>query len=153
MGNAKSISSNNSKLATEIDRIASNYILSLTFDDMNKLSEKDHCDKLVLLTAKIINKNLNPLEQKEVVKRIDGGILPLTPSADAPPIKNDAAVDAKPIKNDAAVDAKPIKEYAAVDAKPIKDDAAVDAKPIKDDAAVDTKPIKDDAAPLDVKVG
>ena len=80
MGNAKSISSNNSKLATEIDRIASNYILSLTFDDMNKLSEKDHCDKLVLLTAKIINKNLNPLEQKEVVKRIDGGILPLTPS-------------------------------------------------------------------------
>lgn len=128
MGNAKSISSNNSKLATEIDRIASNYILSQTFDDINKLSEKDHCDKLVLLTAKIINKNLNPLEQKELVKRIDGGIpaaaQATAPSLDTPPIKNNAAVDTKPIKDNAAVDAKPIKNDAAVDTKPIKEDAA-----------------------------
>ena len=38
----------NSNLATEIDRIASTYILSQNFNDMNKLSEKDHCDKLVI---------------------------------------------------------------------------------------------------------
>ena len=63
---------NNSKLADAIDKIASNYILSQNFNDMNKLSEKNHCDKLVILTAKIINNKLNPLEQKEVVKRIEG---------------------------------------------------------------------------------
>ena len=73
MGNASSITGqvNNSKLATEIDRIASNYILSQNFNDMNKLSEKEHCDKMVVLTAKIINDNLNPLEQKEMVDRIN----------------------------------------------------------------------------------
>jgi hypothetical protein len=38
---------------------------------MNKLSEKDHCDKLVILTAKIIKQQLTPLEQKEVVKKIN----------------------------------------------------------------------------------
>ena len=75
MGNTASITGqlNNSKLATEIDRIASNYILSQNFNDMNKLSEKDHCDKMVILTAKIINDNLNPLAQKEMVDRINNG--------------------------------------------------------------------------------
>ena len=57
MGNATS-NTKNSKLANEIDRIASNYILSQNFSDMNKLSEKDHCDKVVVLTAKIINQKL-----------------------------------------------------------------------------------------------
>ena len=53
MGNATSVET--SSLTTEIDRIASKYILSQNFKDMNKLSEKDHCDKMVLLTAKIIS--------------------------------------------------------------------------------------------------
>jgi hypothetical protein len=69
MGN-KTSTTNNSKLADEIDRIASKYILSQNFNDMNKLSEKDHCDKMVILTAKIIGENLPPLEQKVVVNRI-----------------------------------------------------------------------------------
>jgi len=69
MGN-KTSTENKSKLADEIDRIASKYILSQNFNDMNKLSEKDHCDKMVILTAKIIGENLTPLEQKVVVNRI-----------------------------------------------------------------------------------
>ena len=70
MGNSSSsISTNKSKLAEEIDRIASHYILSQNFNDMNKLSEKGHCDKLVILTAKIINNKLNPLEQKKMVEQ------------------------------------------------------------------------------------
>ena len=73
MGNANSVS-NNSKLTAEVDKIATKYILSQNFDDMNKLSEKGHCDKLVLLTAKIIGANLNPLEQKEIVERIEPNI-------------------------------------------------------------------------------
>lgn len=59
-----------SKLAVEIDRIASKYILSQNFNDMNKLSEKGYCDKIVVLTSKIIKDNLTPLEQTEVVDRI-----------------------------------------------------------------------------------
>ena len=72
MGNSTS-TNKNSNLATEIDRIASKYILSQNFSDMNKMSEKDHCDKVMILTAKIINQNINPLEQKEIVKRIENG--------------------------------------------------------------------------------
>ena len=73
MGNSAS-ANKNSNLATEIDSIASKYILSQNFSDMNKLSEKDHCDKVMILTAKILSQNLNPLEQKEMVKRVEKGI-------------------------------------------------------------------------------
>ena len=73
MGNSTSANSKNSKLADEIDRIASNYILQQNFNDINKLSEKGHCDKLVILTAKIIGQNLIALEQKEMVNRISKG--------------------------------------------------------------------------------
>jgi hypothetical protein len=74
MGNASSTNTiknkNNSKLANEIDKIAGNYIVSQTYNDMNKLSEKEYCDKLVILTAKILNKNLNDLEKKEIQERL-----------------------------------------------------------------------------------
>ena len=71
MGNTISSSDENkSKLTNKIDDIASKYILSQSFDDMNKMSEKGYCDKMVILTAKIINNNLTPLEQKEVVQRM-----------------------------------------------------------------------------------
>jgi len=71
MGNTVSSSDENkSNLADKIDDIASKYILSQTFDDMNKMSDKGQCDKMVVLTAKIIDNNLTPLEQKEVVNRM-----------------------------------------------------------------------------------
>jgi len=71
MGNTLSSSDeSNSKLADKIDDIASKYILSQTFEDMNKMSEKEHCDKMVVLTSKIIDNNLTPLEQKKVVERM-----------------------------------------------------------------------------------
>ena len=52
----------NSALADKIDSIASKYILAQNYNDMEKISEKDHCDKLVILTAKIIKQQLNPLQ-------------------------------------------------------------------------------------------
>ena len=71
MGNTiSSGDENKSKLADKIDDIASKYILSQTFDDMNKMSEKGYCDKMVILTSKIIDNNLTPLEQKEVAERM-----------------------------------------------------------------------------------
>ena len=74
MGNKSSTPKINTSLAEEIDRIASKYILSQNFNDMNKLSEKGHCDKVAILTAKVIDQTLNPLEQKEMVDRIDNGM-------------------------------------------------------------------------------
>ena len=65
MGNTTSTTENKSNLATEIDRIASNYILSMNYEDMNKLSAKDHCDKLMILTAKILDQNLTNLDKKK----------------------------------------------------------------------------------------
>ena len=70
MGNTTSTTENKSNLATEIDRIASNYILSMNYEDMNKLSAKDHCDKLMILTAKILDQNLTNLDKKKMVERV-----------------------------------------------------------------------------------
>ena len=72
MGNTTSSTNetNSSDLVAEIDKIASKYILSQNFEDMNKLSDKNSCDKLVILTAKIINQNLNSSQQKELLDRI-----------------------------------------------------------------------------------
>jgi flagellar biosynthesis GTPase FlhF len=72
MGAGVSKNISNSGLADKIDSIASKYILAQNYNDMEKISEKDHCDKLVILTAKIIKQQLNPLEQKEMVSRIQG---------------------------------------------------------------------------------
>ena len=71
MGAGASKDSSNSKLATRIDEIASNYIVNLTYNDMNKLSDMNHCNKISILTAKIIKNQLSPLEQEEMVKRIN----------------------------------------------------------------------------------
>ena len=71
MGNASSNATPKSRLSIQIDQIASKYILSQNYNDISKLSEKDHCDKLAILTAKVIDKNLTSLEQKEVLDRIN----------------------------------------------------------------------------------
>jgi hypothetical protein len=45
-----------------IDYIATYYILTMDFKSLSKLSEKEYCDKMVILTSKIIEQNLTPLE-------------------------------------------------------------------------------------------
>ena len=42
-----------------VTHITDNYIATLNFQDMRKLSDRKYCNKLVILTAKIINKNMN----------------------------------------------------------------------------------------------
>lgn len=42
-----------------LDMIASRYILTQNFTDMKRLSTKEYCDKLVILTSDIINKFMN----------------------------------------------------------------------------------------------
>ena len=52
----------NLKLPNLLDHIASNYITTQKFTDLEKLYEKEYCDKLIILTSKIIDKYFNNLE-------------------------------------------------------------------------------------------
>ena len=113
----------NSDLATEIDRIASKYILSQNFTDMNKLSEKGHCDKLVILTAKIISQQLTPLEQKEVADRIKP-----KDKDKGEKLEEKTAVDAKA---DAVVEPKAVDENAVVEPKAVVN-AVIEPKAVVD---------------------
>ena len=79
MGNQQSNNINNNakeeKLNPEqlIEYIASNYILTLDFQSLTKLNEKEYCDNLVVLTSNIIGKYFNPLEISYLAQRIKNG--------------------------------------------------------------------------------
>jgi len=50
------------KIVTAIDAIATKFILQSDFQDMLKLQDKSYCDKLTILTKKVIEKQLTPRE-------------------------------------------------------------------------------------------
>jgi len=58
MGNIQTKSSDKS-LPDIVDAIAFNYITKQNFEDMKNLSKLEYCDKLIILTSKILNKYLN----------------------------------------------------------------------------------------------
>ena len=80
MGNTTSSNSNNSEkkdfdnFYDIIDYIASYYILTMDFKSLSKLSEKEYCDKLVILTSDIINRHFNDTEITYLAQRIKNGI-------------------------------------------------------------------------------
>ena len=57
-----------------IDYIATYYILTMDFQSLTKLSEKEYCDKLVILTSDIIKRYFNDLEVTYLAQRIKGGL-------------------------------------------------------------------------------
>ena len=57
-----------------IDLIATKYILTQNFQDMKKLTQKEYCDKLVILTSDIIKKYMNQKEIKYLAQRIKNGV-------------------------------------------------------------------------------
>ncbi len=76
MGNLNSKDSEFKKksLPQVIDYIASNYILTQNFQDLKNLSDQQYCDKLVILTSKVIAKKLNNQEIKYLAQRLKEGI-------------------------------------------------------------------------------
>ena len=71
-------SSNDSKKDFEnfyevIDYIATYYILTMDFQSLTKLSQKEYCDNLVVLTSTIIEQNFNDLEITYLSQRIKDG--------------------------------------------------------------------------------
>ena len=76
MGNAQTKSSEKS-LEYVVNLIASKYIVNQSFQDMKKLSKLEYCDKLVILTSKIINKYMDATNVKYLSQRkgISGEIM------------------------------------------------------------------------------
>ena len=57
----------------KIDDIATNYILTMDFKSLKKLSEKEYCDKLILMTSEIFQNQLNSMEVKYLLQRTQFG--------------------------------------------------------------------------------
>ncbi len=57
-----------------IDYISTYYILTADFKSLRKLTEKEYCDKLIVVTADIIKNNFNNNEIMFLAQRIKGGL-------------------------------------------------------------------------------
>ena len=74
MGNAFSASpSSNNTFDNTIDFIATNYILTMDFQNLTKLSEKDYCEKLIVLTSSILDRYLTKTEVIYLEQRTKNG--------------------------------------------------------------------------------
>jgi hypothetical protein len=84
MGNTPSTSTNSANTKTKnekqfenfyqiIDYIATYYILTMDFKSLSSLSNKEYCDKLVIVTSDIIQKYFNDIEITYLAQRIKGG--------------------------------------------------------------------------------
>jgi len=80
MGNFASSPSSNStdkkfdNLTDIIDHIATDYILTTDFNSMKKLTEKEYCDKLVVITSDIIERHFNEMEVTFLEQRVKKGV-------------------------------------------------------------------------------
>ena len=57
-----------------IDYIATHYILTMDFQSLSKLSEKDYCDNLIVLTSDIIKRYFTDLEVTYLEQRLKKGL-------------------------------------------------------------------------------
>lgn len=80
MGNSSSSSSsspgNNKFKSFEdiVDFIATDYILTMNFESLSKLSEKAYCDNLVVLTTDILQRYFNDMEVTYLAQRVKNGV-------------------------------------------------------------------------------
>lgn len=76
MGNNQS--TNNKKkdktdISSIVSHIATNYIFTSNFKDMQNLSDAEYCNNLVILTSRIIEQNLNDLDIQYLAQHIKDG--------------------------------------------------------------------------------
>ena len=72
----------NMKIENVIDYTAAKYITTSSFTDMINLHKPEYCDKLVILTAKVIEKHLNNMDIKFLEQRTENGVT-INKTADA----------------------------------------------------------------------
>lgn len=66
-------SNDNIDLPNVLDHIASKYITTANFKDLENLHDSEYCDKLVILTSKIIEKNLHLIDIDYMDQRTHNG--------------------------------------------------------------------------------
>ena len=59
----------NKDLITSIDNIACRYILTMDFNTMKQLHNREYCNKLIILTSDILNKYYNEMELQQIRER------------------------------------------------------------------------------------
>ena len=79
MGNTNSTNTNNPLNKTGnfyeiIDYIASHYILTMDFESLKKLSQKEYCDKLVIITSDIIKDHFSERDITYLAQRVKKGV-------------------------------------------------------------------------------
>ena len=75
MGNTSSNQTDSQdKLYKEIDFIATNYIVTQSFQDMKNLSDMNYCNDLAIMTADIIARKLNEKEVHYLAQRMKDGV-------------------------------------------------------------------------------
>jgi hypothetical protein len=81
MGNTSSSTSNEQENKKDfenfyeiIDYIATYYILTMDFKSLTKLSEKEYCDNLVIITSDIVEQYFNDIEITYLAQRIKDGL-------------------------------------------------------------------------------
>ena len=101
MGNLNSKDSESKKksLPQVIDYIATNYILTQNFQDLKSLSDQTYCDKLVVLTSKVIAKKLNNQEIKYLAQRLKEGVEVNEMTKDSVIYLNRSDIDNLDVKN------------------------------------------------------
>jgi len=72
----------NMKIENVIDYTAAKYITTSSFTDMINLHKPEYCDKLVILTSKVIEKYVNNMDIKFLEQRTEKGV-PINRTADA----------------------------------------------------------------------
>ena len=73
MGNQPSNNKNNdtsNSFGDIIDYIASNYIITMDFKNLQQMYSKDYCNKLIILTKDILKNNFNEIEISNINYRI-----------------------------------------------------------------------------------
>ena len=56
-------------LSQIVNFIATNYILTQSFEDLESLKEPEYCDKLVVVTSEVLNKYLSKMDVKYLAQK------------------------------------------------------------------------------------
>lgn len=76
MGNQNSIllNSDNTTLLSKLDEIASDFITTTHFNDLQNAFDEKYCNKLIVLTEKVLSNKFNLMDIANIHNRIENGI-------------------------------------------------------------------------------
>lgn len=75
MGNAQVKEKGKSKTLNDIiNFIATNYILTQSFEDMESLKDPKYCDKLIVVTSDVLNKYLTKMDVQYLAQKLKQGV-------------------------------------------------------------------------------